>query len=85
MVKVAKLVSRNVRPAHTHDCESCRFLGRLNNEDLYFCPNDGSYLVRFGSNDADNGSLGDLTPEGTAYNLARIIRARGIKPNAYRA
>jgi hypothetical protein len=46
---------------------------------------DGSYLSRFGSNDPDYGSLGDLTPQGTAYNLARVIRARGLPPNVYRA
>lgn len=85
MVKIAKLVSRNVKPAHSHDCEQCRFLGSLNGEDLYFCPNDGSYVRRTSSEPSDCGSLGDLTPEGTAYNLARVIRERRLPPNAYRA
>lgn len=79
MKKVAKIVERNVKPAHAHDCADCRFLGRLNGEDLYACRKTGratEYLRRFGSHEADYGSLGDLTPEGSPYSLARQIHAR---------
>lgn len=76
MNKVAKLVRRNVTPVFTHDCEACKFLGRLNGEDLYVCPNDGSYVRRFGNEPSDNGSLGNWTPEGSPYALARELHAR---------
>lgn len=83
-MKKAVLVSRNVKPSHAHDCAACRFLGSLDGEDLYRCANDGSFVRRFGGEDHENGSLGDLAPQGTPYALAAEILRRGLPPNAYR-
>lgn len=89
MKKVAKLVRRAVRPVHTHDCAQCRFLGRLNGEDLYHCPNDGSFIRRFGSEGGQYGSLGSMTPPGSPYALAAVLLQRRlggqIPANEYRA
>jgi hypothetical protein len=92
MMKVAKLVARNVRPVHSHDCSTCKFLGRLDGRDLYVCSRaastDGTrmreFVARFGPTDREYTSLGDWTPEGTEYSLARQILLRGLPPNAYR-
>ena len=92
-MKTAKLVARNVKPVHTHDCSACRFLGRLNGKDLYVChraTDTGGrkvqeFVARFGSSDREYTSLGDWTPEGTEYSLAAEILRRGLPPNAYRA
>jgi len=27
-------------PIHEHDCDVCKYLGTVNNQDLYFCPSD---------------------------------------------
>jgi hypothetical protein len=83
----AKLVSRNVSPIHSHDCNQCRFVGRLDGKDLYVCRKPGlpiEYIARFGSTDREYTSLGDWTPEGTEYNLAKQIEARRLPPNQYR-
>lgn len=84
MNKVAKLISRNVTPKFTHDCDRCRFLGRLNGEDLYVCEN-GEFSARFGNHGQEYRSLGELTPPGSPYSLALQIARRGIGPNEYRA
>jgi hypothetical protein len=76
MAKIAKIVTRNVRPCYSHDCSCCRFLGRLDGQDLYFCPVEGSYLARYGSQGHQMGTLGNLTPEGTPYSLARTLSLR---------
>jgi len=70
---VAVLVSRFVKPVHTHDCKGCTFLGRLDDQDLYTCMQGGvglTYIRRFGSDGPDYGSLGDHTPPGSAYAFA---------------
>lgn len=90
MNKVAKLQSRNVRPVHKHDCACCRFLGRLNGEDLYYCIRHGEYIRRFGSREPDYGSLGDFTPPGSPYALAaklweKVRENPNLIPNAYTA
>lgn len=30
-------------PIHKHDCENCKFIKTQNNEDYYFCGNNGSF------------------------------------------
>ena len=82
--KTARLVARNVKPVFQHDCESCWFIGRLDGQDLYLCARDGSYLRRFGDRDHENGSLGTMTPEGSAYSLIRTLVLRGLIGNEYR-
>ncbi len=84
-MKKAKLVERNVKPVFQHDCECCKFLGRLNGEDLYSCPLQGEFVRRFGNEPSENGSLGDFTPQGSPYSLAAEIVRRGLPPNEYRA
>ena len=84
MSNVAKLVSRNVAPIHAHDCGCCRFVGRLDGKDLYI-DRDGSYLARYGSEDYEYRSLGDLTPAGSPYALASVLAKRGGAPNEYTA
>ncbi len=82
--KTARLVARNVAPLYAHDCPECRFVGRLDGQDLYHCPEDGSYVRRFGSEPHENGSVGDFVPEGSAYSLARELVRRGVWGNEYR-
>ncbi len=33
---------------HEHDCESCLFMGCHNEYDLYFCPEPGDLIARYG-------------------------------------
>jgi len=80
--KTARLVARNAHPVFTHDCEACRFVGRLDAEDLYVCSN-GDFLRRFGSEPHENGSLGTLAPEGSPYSLILAIVTRGLPPRVY--
>ncbi len=83
-IKTARLVARNVKPVFQHDCDVCRFVGRLDGHDLYLCAGDGSYIRRFGDRDHENGSLGTMTPEGSAYSLIRTLVLRGLIGNEYR-
>ena len=77
MNKVAKLVSRNVKPVHSHDCAACSFLGRLNGKDLYHCSLHGEYVARNSSEPHDYGALPvDLVPDGSPYSLAHALLAR---------
>jgi hypothetical protein len=81
--KIAKLVRRNVTPIFAHDCNMCRFLGRLNGEDLYVCR--GEYICRFGNEEPDYSTLGDLTPVGTPYAFAKELARRSLPPAEYTA
>ena len=84
-MKIAKLISKaTVKPVHTHDCTSCRFLGRINNHDLYVCAS-GEYSARYGSDGPQYSSLGSFTPEGSPVSLAKALHARGLPPREYRA
>jgi len=87
MSKVAKLVSRNVSPVHAHDCDYCKFVGRLNGQDLYVCRDDGqvAYSARFGSEGQEYKTLGDMAPPGSPYALAKALFERGGSPNEYRS
>lgn len=82
-MKTAKLVARMVRPLYQHDCDECRFLGRLDGKDLYCCSRTGEFTARHGNEDHQYGSLGTLTPEGTQYSLARQLLDRRLPANAY--
>ena len=84
-MKKAILVSRSSKPAFTHDCDACRFLGRLDGADLYYCPNDGSYVRRFGNEPSEYGSLGDWAPEGSPYALAAKLATRRRPPAEWRS
>ena len=81
----AKLVDRNVSPKFEHDCECCRFVGRLDGKDLYACkrPEGMNFIVRFGDEPHQNGSLGHWTPSGTPYALAAVLVRRGGPPAEY--
>jgi len=70
----AKIVTRNVAPRFTHDCDACRFLGNLDGQDLYVCK-DGSLIRRTGNEGPDYGSIpGDMPPpKGSPYSLARVL------------
>ena len=82
---VARPLSKSVAaPIFLHDCKACRFLGRINGRDLYFCPNGNDYLARFGSKGEEYTSLGNHTPSGSVYNLARKIMAAKVPPRVYR-
>lgn len=85
-MKIAKLVVRNILPRFQHDCQSCRFLGNVNGRDLWVCSkgSGNEFSSRYGSDEAEYGSLGDLTPAGTDYALAAAIVKRGLPPNEYR-
>jgi len=78
----ARTVAPSATPAFTHDCDRCRFVGRLDGEDLYVCAN-GEYARRFGNEGHEYGSLGDMAPEGSPYNLIRAIVARKLPPRVY--
>ncbi len=87
-MKVAKLVSkRTVSPVHAHDCEHCKFLGRVNGQDLYACvtARGVEYSARYGSEGPQYSSLGSFTPEGSPVALAKALHERGLPPREYRA
>lgn len=87
-MKIARLVSREVvGPMWDHDCEDCTFLGRLDQTDLYSCPNDKSLIARYSSISSDNGAWGadwGIPPVGSRYALARIMLYKDLPPRAYR-
>lgn len=39
------------KPAFTHDCDHCKFIGHLLDHDIYVCPQSGypTIVARFGS------------------------------------
>ena len=80
--KTARLVRRNVKPVFQHDCDVCRFIGRLDGQDLYLC-GGREYVRRFGNSDCENGSLGDFAPPGSPYALTKALVARGVFGNEY--
>ncbi len=87
-MRKAIFIKGNVGPVFEHDCDGCRFVGRLNGEDLYACKKaDGTveYLCRFGDEGHENGSLGDLAPPGSPYALARALLAKGGRPAEWRS
>ena len=83
-MKKAHVVSSNPAVPHfAHDCEACKFLARLNGEDLYYCPQDDTFVRRFGDRDSENGSMqadlawGGYIP-GTPYAFASLVQARQL-------
>ena len=46
-------------PQYAHDCERCTFLGRIDEGDVWHCPNDGggSIIVRFGDDGPEYSSF----------------------------
>jgi hypothetical protein len=94
--KIAKLVSRNVKPVHQHDCEKCRFLGTVIGEcgyrqDMYVCVQSTytDYISRFGSDGPEYGSTTcsvlPYLPAGTIYHLvAALEKKAGYVPSSYR-
>ena len=82
-LSLARPVSKNAHPIFAHDCDACRFMGRLDGEDLYLCSN-GDYIRRFGNDESANGSLGNKAPEGSPYSLIRAIAARKLPPRVYK-
>lgn len=87
--QIARIVSRNVKPRHEHDCEKCIFLGHLNDLDIYKCGKNRNlnYIARFG----DDGQYGctpenvvKLLPEGSAPRFAfELDKRKNPTPNAY--
>jgi hypothetical protein len=46
-----------LRARHTHDCSSCRLIGRSGEEDVWYCEDQSSLVLRFGSEGPDYSSL----------------------------
>ena len=91
-VKRAQLVSRDPATPHfTHDCDKCRYLGRLNGEDLYYCETHDEYVRRFGHMGPCYGSVsadlvhGTLFFTGTPYAFAALLSTRKMPPLAWTA
>lgn len=93
MKKVAKLVRKNVRPAHEHDCSACQFLGQLDGSDLYVCPEHLDIVARHGV-DGEYRSLPigmafSLKDDGSVYSFAQKLLdrrngdRRSFVPSAY--
>lgn len=95
-MKIARLIARNVKPMHAHDCPDCLFLGHLGGDDLYVCHNaetGAEYICRGSSGEGDYGccpgEFVDLTTNGSVYRLAaklydRNLKEKGWTPNKYR-
>lgn len=82
---IAKLIQRNVRPVHKHDCTKCEFLGRLDGKDLYFCRAEDAFTSRYGSEPSANASRAArfARSPGEDFTLARALLARNQTPNSY--
>ena len=50
-------------PRYTHDCDQCRFLGQIDQYDLYFCEraDEGSAIARYGNDGPEYASRGFMT------------------------
>ncbi len=84
MANIARPVSpAHIAPLFAHDCDRCRFVGRLDGQDLYVCSN-GEYARRFGNEGHEYGSLGDMAPEGTPYAFIKALVQRGLPPREYK-
>ena len=55
MAMVAKLVSNLTFPKFQHDCNKCRFLGRLDGEDIYVCTEGNMGITTFIFRNGDSG------------------------------
>jgi hypothetical protein len=44
------------RPRYEHDCRGCRFLGHVNDKDVYECDRI-DLILRFGDNEQDNKAM----------------------------
>lgn len=44
-------------PRYEHDCSSCNFLGQVGRDDAYFCPSEGSIVLRASSEVPDYASF----------------------------
>lgn len=46
-----------MKPLHTHDCDACKYLGTVDDYDLYWCPQRGlgipTLVARYGSDGPD--------------------------------
>ena len=63
-----------MKPTFTHDCDVCRFLGRGDGCDLYFCPSRGGF--EFGSviaRYANRGSAYASAPVGVIKSATRPL------------
>lgn len=88
MIKTARCIVANVAPLLPHDCPRCRFLGRLNGNDLYACGNE--LVVRFGWEEHEYRCWDSnvAAPEGSEFALAKKLQLRRLRPgrtttNAY--
>jgi hypothetical protein len=56
-------------PLYRHDCDACQFLGRWNNQDLYYCDGEPTVIARRSDDGPDytsglcfaNGAVPSLT------------------------
>jgi hypothetical protein len=77
----ARLVSKGATPRYEHDCDECRFLGRMDEFDLYRCesaqPLKQSHIARSGSRGPEYSSMpASFTPAGSVYALCAELYAR---------
>lgn len=84
IMKMATVAATHVRPVFVNNCAECKFLGRVNDQDMYYCATRGEYICRFGDAEGDYGSAYlDLAPSGTYFALAAEIVRRGLPPCAW--
>ena len=88
--KRAQLVSANPAVPHfAHDCDQCKYLGRLNGEDLYYCEGHDEFIRRFGDDGPDYGAMpadaifGTHQFTGTPYALASQLHLRQVPPHEW--
>jgi hypothetical protein len=46
-----------LKARHTHDCESCQLIGHAGGEDVWFCEDQETLTLRFGSEGQDYASF----------------------------
>lgn len=83
--------TQTVSPLYKHECNECRFLGILDNKDLYSCTvnNNKTFIIRSGDTGYSYTSVGDdlipLLPKGDPYRLLNTLDKKRAwdKPRVY--
>lgn len=87
--KIAKFHGFTTQTRHEHDCMHCKFLGSINESDMYVCERgkEKTYILRDGSEGHDYRSapakMAHLFPEGSEYRLAEKLDNHRRKPAMY--
>lgn len=66
-----------LKALYTHDCDACVLIGRLGEEDVYYCSGEGSVVSRSSPDGPDYASF----PVSIARHVAKMDLGWGLRVN----